>query len=151
MGVPIWEIEHFKENDRIMLDQLVERSKKKKHAEVLHQGILTMFIIISIAFIAWLFLLNSQTSYSGDVFTILFYFFTNEINVIGYVLLACLFTFWRYKHTTYKKEKDKYDDLRSEVIEKKDKYWPDHYEDELLDKLVSELEGDYDINVSYKS
>ncbi|QHE51724.1 DUF2663 family protein [Pontibacillus sp. HMF3514] len=151
MSVPIWNAEVFKENDRIMLDQLVERSIKKKNAEALHQGILTIFVIVAVAFMAWLFQFGVQSSYTGDVLSLIFYHFSNTVNMAGYIALALLYAYWRQKHKKFKKEKDKYEDLRSEVIEKKDKYWTKEYSDDILDKLVSELEGFYKINVSYKS
>ncbi|KGX89707.1 DUF2663 family protein [Pontibacillus marinus] len=151
MSVPIWNVEGFKENDRIMLDKLVERSIKKKKAETLHQGILTIFVILAAAFMAWLFQFGVQSSYTGDVLSLIFYHFSDTVNMTGYLVLALLYAYWRQLHKKFKKEKDKYENLRSEVIEKKDKYWSLEYSDDLLAKLVSELEGFHKINVSYKS
>lgn len=147
---PIWEQAHFKENDRIMLDQLLTRNQKKKAAEALHQNILTAFVLLCGGFLLWIFYFGMPKSFSNDVWSLMFYLFSNEMVIFTILGLALLFSYWRQKHKKYKKEKDKFENLRSEVIEKRDKYWTKEYDSEVLAKFVTEMEGEHKINVSYK-
>lgn len=148
---PIWEMENFKENDQIMLNQLLERDKKKRKAEARHQNTLTSFILLCGGFLLWIFYFGVQKSFNKDIWSLMYYFFSNELIVVGIMSLTFLFFYWRQRKNKHTKEKDKFDDLRKEVIEKMDKYWPNLYGEDVISKVVTQLENQYKINVSYKS
>ncbi|WP_188454614.1 DUF2663 family protein [Virgibacillus oceani] len=128
----------------IMLKSLIEKKKKKEKMKGWHSFFVIATLILLGALTVRIFIFQ-QELLKENPFNIL-----SENYLLLMAAVTC-FLFQNYYYTKKKKEKDKYDRLRDEVIDHLNYTWYLNIQPEIKDQISSYMQDTHDINVTFKT
>lgn len=134
-----------------MLEAVIKKRMKHQKLKQKKGNFLLLFTGMVILLLTYLYYLFSNSNTVGlDTFHALTYVMGNSIMFV--ILISTMYVYYRYLAIAKKekKEKDKYNKLRAEVIHYLDKHYLSPYNN-IREEISKSMEEKYKINLRYKS
>ncbi|KIL37469.1 hypothetical protein SD71_02180 [Cohnella kolymensis] len=132
-------------NDIIMMiKELMKRKDKLDHAKFLNTSVSMISLMLVFVLVIWMNKIGSL-NVQGILSA-----FANPISFYSIFFMIALLIYSRSLSVKHKKAKDKYEDLRKEVVTRLDADWVLNYRSNKRDKLSERLSSK-DINIRFKN
>ncbi|MVO98042.1 DUF2663 family protein [Paenibacillus lutrae] len=138
------------EDTKFMLKELVSRKRKTDGLKSRRNGLTLLNGTLIIVLMFWLIKAASSAS-SGNVFSLIGYLGSSSASVIFILLAVSLFAYSGSLSKEYKKQKQKYEDLRAETLLKLTASWKSREDSKLRDEITKLLKDQMDINLRFYS